>query len=440
MPRASNFSIEREHYALFLDKNSGKAEIKMYGQVVKERPVDGWTGEEIKGDFIISSEFVNDIENLGNCKELNIRLDSVGGDVQAAIVIHNRLRELSRNGTKINCTVDGVAMSAGSMIMCAADHVSVSEESLIMIHKSSVSIFFSWLNADELRKMAEENDKYDEVIVAAYKRKTGLDEKELLAMMSEETYMTGKEAVEKGFADELFESEDKVEIAACADKQSLVINGRMFPLFGMPCPDVPTAKTPESNTGDANKQNSEAGEVGERNEVKLADLSEGKPQACPTAERFRSEEVTKIMANNLSELKAENPQLAAAIEKEILAASAADKKAAEDTAVKAAVEQERSRLAEIDEIAQLYDPDIVKAAKYGDKACSAAELAYRAALENAKKGKKYISDAESDSHGSGVDDVQASAAPELGSPHVKTDEERLAEARAFMKSVKEDVK
>ncbi len=407
MPRASNLSIEREHYALFLDKNSGKAEIKMYGQVVKERPVDGWTGEEIKGDFIISSEFVNDIESLGNCKELNIRLDSVGGDVQAAIVIHNRLRELSRNGTKINCTVDGVAMSAGSMIMCAADHVSVSEESLIMIHKSSVSIFFSWLNADELRKMAEENDKYDEVIVAAYKRKTGLDEKELLAMMSEETYMTGKEAVEKGFANELFESEDKVEIAACADKQSLVINGRMFPLFGMPCPDVPTAKTPESNTGDANKQN---------------------------------EEVTKIMANNLSELKAENPQLAAAIEKEILAASATDKKTAEDTAVKAAVEQERSRLAEIDEIAQLYDPDIVKAAKYGDNACSAAELAYRAALENAKKGKKYISDVESDSHGSGVDAVQASAAPELGSPHVKTDEERLAEARAFMKSVKEDVK
>ncbi len=403
----SNLSIEREHYAFFLDKKSGKAEIKMYGQVVKERPVDGWTGKEIKGDFIISSEFVNDIENLGNCKELNIRLDSVGGDVQAAIVIHNRLRELSRNGTKINCTVDGVAMSAGSMIMCAADHVSVSEESLIMIHKSSVSIFFSWLNADELRKMAEENDKYDEVIVAAYKRKTGLDEKELLAMMSEETYMTGKEAVERGFADELFESEDKVEIAACADKQSLVINGRMFPLFGMPCPDVPTAKTPESNTGDANKQN---------------------------------EEVTQIMANNLSELKAENPQLAAAIEKEILAASAADKKTAEDTAVKAAVEQERSRLAEIDEIAQLYDPDIVKAAKYGDNACSAAELAYRAALENAKKGKKFITDVESDSHGSGVDDVQASAAPELGSPHVKTDEERLAEARAFMKSVKEDVK
>jgi len=407
MPRASNISIEREHYALNFDKSTGKAEIKMYGQVVKERPVDGWTGKEIKGDFIISSEFVNDIEKLDKCKELNIRLDSVGGDVQAAIVIHNRLRELARNGIQINCTIDGVAMSAGSMIMCAADHVSVSEESLIMIHKSSVSIFFSWLNADELRKMAEENDKYDAVIVAAYKRKTGLDEKELLAMMSEETYMTGKEAVEEGFADELFESEDKVEIAACADRQSLLINGRMFPLFGMPCPDVPTAKTPESNTGAANKQN---------------------------------EEVTKIMANNLSELKAENPQLAAAIEKEILAASTADKKAAEDAAVKAAVEQERSRLAEIDEIAQLYDPDIVKAAKYGDKACSAAELAYRAAKENAKKGAKFISDVENDSHGSGVDGVQASAAPELGSPHVKTDDERLAEARAFMKSVKEDMK
>ncbi|MCM1275468.1 MAG: Clp protease ClpP [Lachnospiraceae bacterium] len=413
MPTANNINIEREHYALFFDKKSEKAEIKMYGQIMKERPVNGWTGEEIKGDFIISSEFVNDIETLGSCKELNIRLDSVGGDVHAAIVIHNCLRDLARNGTKVNCIVDGVAMSAGSMIMCAADHVAVSEESLIMIHKSSVSIFFSWLNADELRKKAEENDKYDAVIVAAYKRKTGLDEKILLDMMSETTYMTGKEAQEKGFADEVFENEQKTEIAACADRKSLMINGRNFSLLGMPCPNVPTAKTSESNSGDANTQ-------ANKNDL--------------------NKEAEKIMANNLSELKAENPQLAAAVEKEILAASAADKKAAEDAAVKAAVEQERGRLAKIDEIAQLYDPEIVKAAKYGDAACTAEELAYRAAKQNAEKGRKFITDAENDSHASGVDGVMASAAPDLGTPHIKTDEERLADARAFFKGVKESDK
>lgn len=405
MPKTHDrINIEREHYALSFDKKSEKAEIKMYGQVVKKRPVDWWTGKQIEGDFIVSSEFVNDIENLDKCRELSIRLDSVGGDVHAAIVIHNRLREMSRNGTKINCTVDGVAMSAGSMIMCAADHVSVSEESLIMIHKASVAIW-DRLNADELRKLADENDTYDQVIVAAYKRKTGLNDKELLAMMSEETYMTGKEAVDKGFADELFESDNKVEIAACADKQTLMINGRMFPLLGMPCPDVPTATLPDDSSGVANKP---------------------------------KEEVVKIMAKNLAELKAEDPELAAEIEKEILATSTAEKKSAENEAVRAAVEQERKRLAEIDEIAALYSPEMVKAAKYGDKACSAAELAYRAAVEGAKRGAKYIADAEADSHRSGVDDVNAAASPNVGTPHVKTDEERLAEAREFYQKIKEE--
>lgn len=397
-------SIVRAHYAVSTNEKDQSAEIKMYGQVVKERPIDFWTGEEIKGDFIISSEFVKDIESLSNCKKLNIRLDSLGGDVHAAIVIHNRLREMSRNGVEICCTVDGVAMSAGSMIMCAADHVSVSEESLIMIHKSSVSGFFR-ANADELRKIADENDKYDEAIVAAYKRKTGLDEKELLAMMAEETYMTGKEAAEKGFADEIFESNKKLEIAACADKRSLMINGRAFPLFGMPCPEnIPIKAATPPNTGVENKTN---------------------------------EEVKVNMAKNLSELRAENPELAAAVEKEILASKSEENKNAESRAAAEAVEKERARLAEIDEIAQLYDTEIVKAAKYGDKACSAAELAYRAALENAKKGAKYIADAENDSHSSGVDEVQAVASPDPAAPKIKTDEERLAEARAFMSFMKE---
>lgn len=396
------------HYAVSTNDKDQSAEIKMYGQVVKERPIDFWTGEDIKGDFIISSEFVKDIESLGNCKKLNIRLDSLGGDVHAAIVIHNRLREMSRNGTEICCIVDGVAMSAGSMIMCAADHVSVSEESLIMIHKSSVSGFFI-ANADELRKLADENDKYDEAIVAAYRRKTGLNDKELLAMMSEETYMTGKEAMKKGFADDLFESSEKLEIAASADKRSLMINGRAFPLFGMPCPEnLPLAKLP-NNTGTANKSNA----------------------------KNSDEEAKKVMAKNLSELRAENPELAAAVEKEVIAARAEENKSAESKAAAEAVEKERERLAEIDEIAQLYDPETVKAAKYGDKACSAAELAYRAALENAKKGAKYIVDAENDSHSSGVDEVQAVTSPDPAAPKIKTDEERLAEARAFMSFIKE---
>lgn len=45
---------------------------------------------------------------------------------------------------------------------------------------------------------------------------------------------------------------------------------------------------------------------------------------------------------------------------------------------------EEKRLREIDEIACLYDPATVEAAKYGPDACTAQEMAYRAALRAAQ--------------------------------------------------------
>ncbi len=50
---------------------------------------------------------------------------------------------------------------------------------------------------------------------------------------------------------------------------------------------------------------------------------------------------------------------------------------------------EEKRIQEIDKIACLFDADTVQAAKYGPSACTAQELAYRAAMEAAQQGKTY---------------------------------------------------
>lgn len=47
---------------------------------------------------------------------------------------------------------------------------------------------------------------------------------------------------------------------------------------------------------------------------------------------------------------------------------------------------EEKRIQEIDEIACLFDPETVEAAKYGPAACTAQEMTYRAALEAVQKG------------------------------------------------------
>ena len=186
--------INRPFYAMS-STNGVDAEITMYGEIVESQPVDWWTKKPIEGQYIIQKEFLDDLEQVSGCKKLTIRMNSLGGDAGVSILIHNRLRELSGKGTEIECVVDGVAMSGGSLIMCAADKVRVNGSSLIMIHKCW-SVIFGAYNADELKAAAAANDAWDKAQAAIYVRKTGMSETVISHMMADTTYMTGKEAIE----------------------------------------------------------------------------------------------------------------------------------------------------------------------------------------------------------------------------------------------------
>lgn len=99
------------------------------------------------------------------------------------------------------------------------------------------------------------------------------------------------------------------------------------------------------------------------------------------------------MAKNLEELRKENPELASTIEAEVKAAASA----ADQNAINAAVEAERKRQQEIDEIAvAVNDPDLVKEAKYGEKACTAQDLAFRAMQKQSKQGDQHLANAKQD--------------------------------------------
>ena len=229
-----NVSIKKTAYAL-ASVDGQSAELTMYGDIYAARPT-GWNGDPVEGDFILLDDFLSDLKEIEGCTSLLIRMNSYGGDADVANTIHNRLRELSRGGMEIRCIVDGVAMSGGSLIMCAADNVEVNPSSLIMIH-TAWSFFFGGYNADDLLEAAARMESYDKMQATIYQRKTGLSETEILGMMAETTYMTGREAVEKGFADKLIEDAEPLQIAASADGHSLYIGSRTMHLApGMTAP------------------------------------------------------------------------------------------------------------------------------------------------------------------------------------------------------------
>ena len=99
----------------------------------------------------------------------------------------------------------------------------------------------------------------------------------------------------------------------------------------------------------------------------------------------------------LEELRASQPELVQQIE-----ASAAQ----------TAVQNERKRLQGIDEVAALFNADLVADAKYGPNACSAETLTFRAAQAAAKAGNKFLADLSADGKASGADGVPAAPAPE----------------------------
>lgn len=400
------FDIKRKFYAL-ASTDGENAEIQMYGDVVEKWPTDWWTGEKLEGNYIAQDEFLKDLAAVEGCKSVTIRLNSYGGDAVVGIVIHNRLREIAANGTHLTCIVDGVAMSAGSVIMCACDTVKVNPSSLVMIHKGW-SFLFGRYNADELRKSAEAMDAYDNAMVSIYKRKSSMNDTVISHMMSDETYMTGKEAVEKGFADEVIEDSEQVPIAASANGRMLFVGGRAIHL----CPGMTLPKNIPTVTPDAQAP---------------AAIEANQP-VVTGGEKGGNNSMTK------EELRAKYPELVAEVE--------ADARAAVNTnaAVTEAVQAEERRMQEIDEVSALFSDELVKEAKYGDKKCTAQELTYRAAQAAAKQGHSFLANLDEDAKDSGADGVGAAPGKDAGEDGKKDDDspeaveaEAKAAVAAFMK-------
>ena len=217
-------TTEGRPYAI--NRDGERAEITLYGEIVESRPMDFWTGESLTGDYIIQSDFMNDLEQLADVKSLVIRMNSIGGDAGVSLLIHNRLRELADSGVSLSCIVDGVAMSGGSLIMCACDRVDVNPSSIVMIHNCFVSLVGGY-NAADLRREIERCEAWDRAQVSVYRRKTGISEQKIANMMARTTYMTGTEAVEQGFADAVLDGAEPLKIAASGGRsENQVAAGR----------------------------------------------------------------------------------------------------------------------------------------------------------------------------------------------------------------------
>jgi ATP-dependent Clp protease protease subunit len=124
---------------------------------------------------------------------LALRINSPGGSVFDGLAIANMI---SRRGD-VTAIVDGLAASAASIIAIGAERRVMAPGTLLMIHNP-------WSmaggNADDLRKEADVLDVIAGEMAKLYADASGgkLSKAEALAIMEEETWLTGEQAVALG--------------------------------------------------------------------------------------------------------------------------------------------------------------------------------------------------------------------------------------------------
>lgn len=200
----------------FRNAADGEAELLLYSEIADTT----WFGDEVT-----PLQFVADLRAAtATAAKITVRINSGGGDVFAANAIASNLRDVSEQGKTVICKIDGVCASAATIVAMAADKILIPSGGYMMIHNAATGLL-GYYTADELLAMADTLETITDGIVNTYMARTGLDAKACEKLMDATTWMTGKEAVEKGFADEL--TDDPVNVRAI-DDEDVIVNGVKF--------------------------------------------------------------------------------------------------------------------------------------------------------------------------------------------------------------------
>ncbi len=162
---------------------------------------------QIGGYGVQVSEFKKQIDNAGDIKSINLDVHSPGGNLLDGLAMYNILKT---NKAKVNAFVSGAAASAASLALMAADVISIPKNAWIMIHNPHGVVAGE---SEDLRQYADLMDRFGENAVDIYSQRTSIERDKIIEMLDNETWISGEEAVDLGFADILT---DEIKIASHA--------------------------------------------------------------------------------------------------------------------------------------------------------------------------------------------------------------------------------
>lgn len=364
-------------------ETGGTAELLLYGDISRT----SWWDDEVT-----PQAFAADLATIPAMDDLTVRICSGGGDVWAAQAIGAMLE--NRLGT-VTAQIEGICASAATIVASHCKVVKAAEDATYMIHPIKVNPN-GFVDMEGLKQLMDALTVMRTNVLNQYAKKTGHTVEEVAAWMDATSWWTAAEAKENGFIDEITESNQTAKIEN--RNGALFVNSIAVPGTFDDAPEFVRNRAvvaPATTEGFVNNTD-----------------PAGKPD--------KNDGGNDMEFKNADELRNGCPDLV----KEIV-----------DEAHAEAQKQERDRLAAIDEIADAVPSDLVAEAKYGDKACSAEQLAYRAALDAKKKGHKLLDDTEDDADTSGANSVGGAAPDGVSGTGTKNKNQTDAEKRAMVKNL-----
>jgi ATP-dependent Clp protease protease subunit len=156
--------------------------------------------EQIGADFFtdgVTAKRVSAALRSIGPKPVTVIINSPGGDFFEGLAIYNLLRNHPK---AVTVQIIGIAASAAAVVAMAGDDIQIAKAGLLMVHNSQ------WFAIGDRHVMSETADQmatFDQAMRGVFVDRSGLNDKEVGAMMDATTFLGSDEAIAKGFADEL---------------------------------------------------------------------------------------------------------------------------------------------------------------------------------------------------------------------------------------------
>lgn len=208
--------MRRQPAIRFLNESTDEAVIEIYGQIGYE----GWDREDDENTARLMSGELDRIKAL-NAKRITVKINSLGGDVNHALAIHDLLAE---HPALVTTQINGLCASAATIVAMAGKERRMSKNALFLIHQCSA--YVGRANQEQLAQELETQKTVNGRMLNIYTAACNGKEAEISELLKANNglgkWLTATEAKDFGFVTDIYNESRKT---ACFTQSAFSDNG-----------------------------------------------------------------------------------------------------------------------------------------------------------------------------------------------------------------------